>query len=431
VRLIELIKVLIGERQAGGDPGGWTTLLAVCPNSAAVMEAAVKVAAMNHCPMLFAATLNQVDRDGGYTLWTPSSFSAALKACASQYHWDGPLVACLDHGGPWLKDRHTLDGLSFEQTMAEVKLSLSACLEAGYELLHIDPTVDRRLLPGTPPEVDAVVSRTVELIAYAEAERQRMGLPLVVYEVGTEEVQGGLVDFDRFQRFLSLLRDQLNGHGLKDAWPGFIVAQVGTHLHTTSFDFEVAKKLSNLVTGFGSLVKGHYTDWVDRAEAYPLAGLGGANVGPEFTSAEYLALKELEMKEKALSMPLTSAARHPIQGEGQYQPEFTTLNRSEFMAILTQAVVSSDRWKKWLQPGEKDVSFPELNPSRQEWLVQTGARYVWTEPSVVAAREKLYTNLQPVYVNPHSYVVDRIADSIDHYINRFNLFDFNRRLGNL
>ena len=43
------------------------TLLAVCPNSEAVLEAAVKVAAANNMPMLFAATLNQVDRDGGYT----------------------------------------------------------------------------------------------------------------------------------------------------------------------------------------------------------------------------------------------------------------------------------------------------------------------------------------------------------------------------
>lgn len=43
------------------------TLLTVCPNSDAVLEAAIKVAAASNMPMLFAATLNQVDRDGGYT----------------------------------------------------------------------------------------------------------------------------------------------------------------------------------------------------------------------------------------------------------------------------------------------------------------------------------------------------------------------------
>ena len=65
-----------------------------------------------------------------------------------KYNWDGPLYPCLDHGGPWLKDRHTLERLSLDETMAQVKHSLEACLEAGYQLLHIDPTVDRSLLSG-------------------------------------------------------------------------------------------------------------------------------------------------------------------------------------------------------------------------------------------------------------------------------------------
>ena len=41
------------------------TLLAVCPK--AVLEVATRTAA----PMLFATILNRVNRDGGYTGWTP------------------------------------------------------------------------------------------------------------------------------------------------------------------------------------------------------------------------------------------------------------------------------------------------------------------------------------------------------------------------
>ena len=54
-----------------------------------------------------------------------------------------PTLSILDHGGPWLKDTHVLEGLSLDETMEEVKKSLTASLEAGYQLLHIDPTVDR------------------------------------------------------------------------------------------------------------------------------------------------------------------------------------------------------------------------------------------------------------------------------------------------
>jgi tagatose-1,6-bisphosphate aldolase non-catalytic subunit AgaZ/GatZ len=188
------------------------TLLAVCPNSEAVLEAAVQAAARNNAPMLFAATLNQVDREGGYTGWTPTDFVAKMRAYADIYQCHADLYPCLDHGGQWLKDVHTRDALSFEQTTAEVKASITAMLEAGYALLHIDPTVDRTA--NGPLPVEVVVERSLDLIAHAEAERARLGLPPVDYEVGTEEVHGGLVDLSSFERFLRLLHEGLAARGL-------------------------------------------------------------------------------------------------------------------------------------------------------------------------------------------------------------------------
>jgi D-tagatose-1,6-bisphosphate aldolase subunit GatZ/KbaZ len=381
------------------------TLLAVCPNSAAVLEAAVMAAARNRAPMLFAATLNQVDRDGGYTGWTQKAFVAAMEQYARKYAWEGPLYPCLDHGGPWLKDIHTLNHLSLDQTLREVKASLTACLEAGYQLLHIDPTVDRTLPPGEVIAIDVVVARTAELIAYSEAERERLGLPPVDYEVGTEEVHGGLVDFDNFERFIQGLRQELSARGLLHAWPCFIVGKVGTDLHTTFFDPGSASRLYETVAPLGSLIKGHYTDWVENPEAYPATGMGGANVGPEFTAAEYLALADLSTKERDM-------CRYHLG-----------LEPSNFMAVLEDTVNASGRWKKWLQPEEHGRDFNDLTPERRAWLAQTGARYVWTSPAVLSARQQLYANLAHVLADPHAYVVDRIACSIDKYINSFHLFD--------
>ena len=118
VSLSQVVRRLIALREETGEA---ITLLAVCPNSTAVLEAGVKVAAANNTPMLFAATLNQVDRDGGYTGWTQAGFVAELDRLAGDLGWNGPLYPCLDHGGPWLKDAHTLARLSFDETMAEVK----------------------------------------------------------------------------------------------------------------------------------------------------------------------------------------------------------------------------------------------------------------------------------------------------------------------
>jgi len=389
--------------------GTRVTLLAVCPNSDAVLEAAVKVAAANDTPMLFAATLNQVDRDGGYTGWTPRAFVARMKELATKHRCPSPLYPCLDHGGPWLKDAHTAAGLSLEETMAEVKATLTACLEAGYGLLHIDPTVDRTLPAGQPPQIEVVVERTVELIAHAESQRERLDLPPVSYEVGTEEVHGGLVDLDNFDRFLTGLHTRLEAVGLAHAWPCFIVGKVGTDLHTTTFDPESARRLYDRVAPLGSLVKGHYTDWVANPADYPAMGMGGANVGPEFTATELAALHELCARENRLV---------------ENRPNLA-LSGSGFREVLKTAVVDSNRWLKWLMPDEVGRSFDELTHARQEWLVATGARYVWTDPRVLAARKRLYDNLHrgdgDGLPDPNGFVVDRIAQNIQMYIDAFNL----------
>jgi tagatose-1,6-bisphosphate aldolase non-catalytic subunit AgaZ/GatZ len=290
-------------------------------------------------------------------------------------------------------------------------------MKAGYHLLHVDPTVDRTLPPGEAIAIETVVARSVELIEHAERERERLGLPPVSYEVGTEEVHGGLVDHSNFRTFVESLREGLAERGLDQAWPCFIVGKVGTDLHTTDFDPETAQRLFDTVSPFGSLIKGHYTDWVSNPHDYPASGVGGANVGPEFTSEEYLALADLCAEEDSL-----------FQGRG-------TTGSSDFMAVLEEAVYDSGRWQKWLQPdeypdeeGERGLGdiqgvWDGLTPERRSWLTQTGARYIWTTPPVLAARETLYRNVSPVISDPHQTVVDRIAQSMQKYVVAFNLFD--------
>jgi hypothetical protein len=94
---------------------------------------------------------------------------------------------------------------------------------------------------------------------------------------------------------------------------------------------------------------------------------------------------------------------------------------SDFEATLKTAVVDSKRWRKWLTPDEVGLDFGELTSSRQEWLVATGARYVWTDPRVLAARQRLYDALVPELADPNAFVVDRIAQSVQKYVDAFNL----------
>ncbi|MCA1801402.1 MAG: class II D-tagatose-bisphosphate aldolase, non-catalytic subunit [Rhodothermaceae bacterium] len=379
------------------------SLLAVCPNSESVARAALHAAKEADAPILFAATLNQVDTDGGYTGWTPAELVGYLEITAADIGLDTPVLACLDHGGPWLKDRHTTDKLNFQETMAEVKKSLEACLDAGYALLHIDPTVDRTIPGDDPIPIALVVERTVDMMVHAETYRTANNLPPVAYEVGTEEVHGGLANMDSFETFLTKLDEGLKSAGIEEAWPCFVVGKVGTDLHTTYFEPDMARDLTQRTIPYKALIKGHYSDYVDNPEDYPLSGMGGANVGPEFTEEEFKALLELIGLEKK------------------------TGNDSGLYEALEQAVLNSNRWQKWLFKEEKQLGFFDLKHERREWLMRTCSRYIWTETGVMEARKRLYTNLAP-YRDADAYVIWKIKTAILKYYHSFNLLHFNSRL---
>lgn len=376
------------------------TLLAVCPNSESVTRAALLAAKEANAPILFAATLNQVDLDGGYTGWTPKTLNGFIASESNRISLFSPVYICLDHGGPWLKDKHTTDKLNYEETMSEVKKSLEACIDADYDLLHIDPTVDIRLGNDQPIPIDLVVDRTLELIKHSERYRRNKNQPSISYEVGTEEVHGGLANMNNFEHFLEGLDQGLRENNLEDAWPCFVVGKVGTDLHTTLFDLDVAQKLTSKVKPYGALIKGHYSDYVDNPEDYPLSGMGGANVGPEFTEEEFIALMELVKFESKLGKD------------------------SGLKNALKKAVIESNRWQKWLSKQERGKKFDELTEKRQLWLMRTCSRYIWTSEPVIESRKRLYKNLED-YRNADAFVIWHLKKSIMKYYQNFNLIDFN------
>ena len=378
------------------------TLFAACPNSEAVTKAAIRAAKRAESPIKFAATLNQVDTDGGYTGWTQARFMELVKSEVAETGYRGPVIVALDHGGQWLKDKQAIEHWSLEEATAGVKESLSACIDAGYDLLHIDPTVDKTLPPGEIIPIETVIQRTVELMVHAEQHRRGKGLPRISYEVGTEEVHGGLADLKVFRTFLNGLKSALAERGLTDVWPCFVVGKVGTDLHTTVFDPQIASTLVEIAGQWGSMIKGHYTDMVENPEAYPASGMGGANVGPEFTEAEYQALKKLCFTEEEL-----------FSGGEQ--------KSSGLMESLKAAVVRSGRWEKWRLTHEQGLPFNKLSPERQEWLVRTGCRYIWTEPDVLEARGRLYRNLGDRDIDAEKEVIEAIIRSMNKYFKAFNL----------
>lgn len=396
-----LARLLLGPLEAE-HPGTRHTLLAVCPNSKAVTRAALRAAEAANTPLLYAATLNQVDRDGGYTGWTPAALAAFVKTETDRSNVDVPVFLGLDHGGPWAKDAHTGQNLAGAATMREVKRSIGACVKAGYDLLHLDPGAGPNRSNDDRLPISTLVDRTIELLRHAEDVRRAVDRDPIAYEVGTDDSRGGLDSEERLRRFLTALRETLGPHDLP--LPTFVVGDLGTQLDSDRFPTERARAFVTAAQEIvDALVKGHYTDGVATPESYPLAGVGGANVGPGLSSVEADALRNLVALEDRLG------------------------KQSGVMNALRTAVIESGRWTKWLRPEEQGRSFRQLSDERQRWLVNTGGRYVWAQPSVKEARAHLYDNVAP-YRDPEAYVGWRLETAILRYMHTFNLIGLADRI---
>jgi len=381
------------------------TLLAVCPNSENVLNAAIRSAKRANAPIMFAVTLNQVDADGGYTGWTQNDLIRKIKEISYSIGFNGPIITGIDHGGPWLKDIQAIERWSLDKCMSWIKKSFEDAIVAGYDLIHVDPTVD---IFNEHIEIETVVDRTLQLISHIENFRKSKRIAPISYEVGTEEVHGGLADMSVFNKFLHLLKEGLKQKGLDNIWPIFIVGKVGTDLYTTLFDINVAKDLVNTTSKNNSFLKGHYTDFVSNPEDYPKSGMGAANVGPEFTMLEYDALTEL------------------AKIEDELYKENKVGKKSNFKNVLENAIVKSNRWKKWLKNDEKNLD--SLSAEKRELIIKTCSRYVWAQPEVKLSQYELYKNLEQNGIDCKSWVLIKIEAAIDKYFRNFNLIDLNEKL---
>ena len=397
-----LTQCLLGPLSAPDRPGPRHTLLAVCPTSRAVTRAALLAAQEARTPLFYAATLNQVDRDGGYTGWTPDAFTAFVADAKDQLNVGVPVFLGLDHGGPWAKDAHAAMRLSADAAMREAKRSITACIDAGYDLLHLDPAASPAGTSATPLSIGTLVDRTVALLQHAEAVRAARNRPPLAYEVGTDEARGGLQSADRLRSFLRRLGSALDARDLPR--PSFVVGDLGTRLDSGRFDADRARRFVTAAAEVDVLVKGHYTDDVNAPAAYPLNGVGGANVGPGLSAVEANAVRGLVDLESRLGA------------------------ESGVVEALRTAVVESGRWTKWLRPDEEGTAFADLPDDRQRWLVNTGSRYVWTTPEVQAARDALYERVAP-YRNAEAFVQWRLKTAILHYMHAFNLVGLTDQLG--
>lgn len=400
------------------DTGTWlqdhneaATLLGICPMSEEIITASLQEAADDpeFVPM-FIATPRQVDADRGYTGWSQSELIAFIEDTAETVGYNGEFIVARDHGGPYQSMRDRGDpSVTLDEAMTYAKELFAEDVRNGFDIVHVDATEDAR--EDGILALDEVVRRTTELIDYIERIIEAEDLSAVYYEVGTEEITGGMTDPDDFEQFIEKLYGELTEIGRTDVLNRllFVVGQVGTTMRidrTNTFDPQKAEELTSIVSRHNLFLKVHYTDWLDTAELqqFPELGIGAANVGPEFAAAIVEGLEALEATEQSA-----------IDG--------TDAIPSEFMATIEAAAVEGAPWKKFA-PNELDEH--ELNQFADDHsrdIAVCVGRYVLNDDSVVVARETLYQNLRThtEITDPHQRVIETVQDAIHRYVDAFAL----------
>jgi D-tagatose-1,6-bisphosphate aldolase subunit GatZ/KbaZ len=392
--------------------GGKSTMLGIGPMSPALIQACFELGKEKDLPLMFIASRNQVDADefgAGYVNnWDQFRFAADLKAMAEKVGFDGDYFLCRDHGGPWQRDKERKDHIPEAEAMELARHSYQVDMDAGFDLLHIDPTKDPYVV-GKVIDIELVLSRTVELIRFCEEYRKANNLKEFFYEVGTEETNGGLTDISAYEGFIVELNKRLLAADLPQ--PLFIVGQTGTLTRLTKnvghFNDTQSAELSAISTRYGVGLKEHNGDYLpdDILLKHPGLGITAMNVAPAYGTIETRAYLKLAEVEKDL------AAKGFIQ------------TASNLKSVLTRECVLSHKWEKWMTDEHKNKSEEQIfnEPELLKEILELSGHYNYEKPDVVKEMKTLFANLRSFGVEPERYVVNKIKDMIQNEAECFNM----------
>lgn len=392
------------------------TLLGIGPMSKPLLKATLELAKEKDFPIMLIASRNQVDSDEfghGYVRnWDQDRFVADVKEVEKEVGFDGLCYLCRDHGGPWQRDEERSAKLPVSEAMEKCIRSYKHDMEAGFDLLHIDPTKDPEFAMGTVP-FDLVIDRTVEIIEKLEKYRKEKGLPEIGYEAGTEETNGGLTSVDAFSSFIDTLVAKLGEKGIKA--PEFVVGQTGTLTRLTenvgNFNRENAALLSANAAKHGVGVKEHNGDYLsDKILLEHLVlGITAMNVAPEFGVVETRAYLELAKTEQR-----TVAAE----------------KCSNLTEVMSVHAVKSERWRKWVVGDMTEASVEKVleNKELTSQITDICGHYTYEIPVVKEEIQKMLQNLKEVGIDGEGYVNYMLKNSIDRYAYCFGMHGLTSKL---
>ena len=370
------------------------TLLGVDLMSINCVDAAVELANEYATPLMLIASRRQIDSEqfnGGYVNnWTTSEFANYVRNKDKSAN----IILSRDHGGLWQNNEEKKQNMSLDLAMKSAKESYKADIDAGFEILHIDPSID---IHKTPSQ-NELLERLFELYEYCWSYALDKGKE-IIFEIGTEEQSGSTNTPEELDFTMYSVEKFCNRN--KFPLPTFVVIQTGTRVMETrnvgSFDSPLrvfdeipseiqVPKMIEICKKHNIFMKEHNTDYLSDVALswHPRLGIHAANVAPEFGVAETKAFLEI-MEDNNL----TSLA-------------------DKFLELA----YNSKKWDKWM--------LPNTTASDRDRSIISG-HYIFSTQACLELKKEAAQYLKKKRIDLDSYLCDQIKKSIFRYLHNFRL----------
>jgi D-tagatose-1,6-bisphosphate aldolase subunit GatZ/KbaZ len=377
--LLDLIARHETPHHESGHASGVTS---ICSAHPIVIEASLRHARRTgQAFVLFEATCNQVNQDGGYTGMRPADFVAFVHGIADRVGFDRARIALGgDHLGP-----NPWTALDATAAMDKAEAMVGAYVAAGFRKIHLDCSMACSGDPEPLPEAE-VVRRAVRLCRAAEAAHARAGGEAPVYVIGTEvPVPGGATESIEGLAVttpaaalatIEAHRQAFVAAGLEPAWQRVIasVVQPGVefdHHDVIDYQPQKARALSQAIESVpGMVFEAHSTDYQtrDALDALVRDHFAILKVGPGLTFALREALWALDAIEREwIADSRRARLRDVVLATMRARPEY---------------------WQRYYH-AQGDALAVDL-----QYSLSDRVRYYWPDPAIERARQKLFDNLR-------------------------------------
>lgn len=324
-----MFKSVIENIFEGRKVGRYSGVTSFCIANPLAIKSVLMHAKQNIKPVLFEATSNQVNQNGGYTGMTPDMYRQCVQQIAVEI--DYPVDKLLfggDHLGPL-----PVCDLPAEEAMAFAKEMVRAYVMAGYEKIHLDTSMHLGDDNHQEPLSKLVIaSRGAQLMNVAlqafmkykkihpDAEHPMFVIGSEVPPAGGQDAKAEVVEItseSHVNETMLAYKEAFNALGIIDSFKyviGLVVqpgVEYGNH-DVIHYDSLKSTELMKALNDYEKITyEGHSTDYQTRTALRNMVvdGVGIMKVGPAITMSLCEALLNLESIEKVLISDSTKCSR--------------------------------------------------------------------------------------------------------------------------